>query len=71
MAEREKIVSLKQVSKAFPVGKNLLGRPDKFVHAVNNVSFDIYKGETFSVVGECFAFINIKAYVIYRLPIST
>ena len=52
MAEREKIVSLKQVSKAFPVGKNLLGRPDKFVHAVNNVSFDIYKGETFSVVGE-------------------
>lgn len=48
----EKLVSVKNVSKTFPVGKNLLGRPDKFVHAVNNVSFDINKGETFSVVGE-------------------
>lgn len=48
----EPIVSVKNVSKTFTVGKNLLGRPDKFVHAVNNVSFDIYKGETFSVVGE-------------------
>lgn len=48
----EKIVSVKNVTKTFPVGKNLLGRPDKFVHAVNDVSFDIFKGETFSVVGE-------------------
>lgn len=40
------------MTKTFPVGKTLLGKPDKFVHAVNNVSFDIYKGETFSVVGE-------------------
>ena len=43
---------VKNVSKTFPVGKTLLGRPDKFVHAVNNVSFDIQEGETFSVVGE-------------------
>ena len=48
----ETIVSVKNVSKTFPAGKNLLGRPNKFVHAVNNVSFDIYRGETFSVVGE-------------------
>lgn len=48
----EKIVSVKNITKTFPVGKNLFGRPDKFVHAVNQVSFDIYKGETFSVVGE-------------------
>ena len=46
------LVSVKNVTKTFPVGKTLLGKPDKFVHAVNNVSFDIYKGETFSVVGE-------------------
>ena len=46
------LVSEKNVTKTFPVGKTLLGKPDKFVHAVNNVSFDIYKGETFSVVGE-------------------
>ncbi len=48
----KKIVSLKNVSKTFPVGKNLFGRADKFVHAVNNISFDIYEGETFSIVGE-------------------
>ena len=46
------LVSVKNVTKTFLVGKTLLGKPDKFVHAVNNVSFDIYKGETFSVVGE-------------------
>ena len=48
----EKILSLKNVSKTFPVGKSLLGKPTKFVHAVNNVSFDVYEGETFSIVGE-------------------
>ena len=35
------LVSVKNVTKTFPVGKTLLGKPDKFVHAVNNVSFDI------------------------------
>lgn len=48
----EQILSLKNVSKTFPVGKTLLGKPDKMVHAVNDVSFDVYKGETFSIVGE-------------------
>lgn len=48
----EKMVSLKNVSKTFPAGKSLLGKPTKFVHAVNHVSFDVYAGETFSIVGE-------------------
>ena len=48
----EPLLSLNHVSKTFPVGKTLLGKPDKFVHAVNDVSFDVYKGETFSIVGE-------------------
>lgn len=50
--EKNKILSLKNVSKTFPVGKSLLGKPTSFVHAVNNVSFDVYEGETFSIVGE-------------------
>ena len=50
--EKNKILSLKNVSKTFPVGKTLFGKPTKFVHAVNNVSFDVYEGETFSIVGE-------------------
>lgn len=48
----EKIVSLVNVTKVFPAEKSLFGRPTKFVHAVNNVSFDVYEGETFSIVGE-------------------
>lgn len=47
-----KLVEMKNVTKMFPAGKTLFGRPDKFVHAVNNVSFSIMEGETFSVVGE-------------------
>ena len=50
--EKKPILSLKNVSKTFPVGKSLLGKPTSFVHAVNNVSFDVYEGETFSIVGE-------------------
>ena len=50
--EKNKILSLKNVSKTFPVGKTLFGKPTKFVHAVYYVSFDVFEGETFSIVGE-------------------
>ena len=45
MAEREKLIELKDLQITFGSGKN------KFV-AVDHVNFDIYKGETFSLVGE-------------------
>ena len=48
----EPLLSLNHGCKSVPVGNTILGKPDKFVHAVNDVSFDVYKGETFSIVGE-------------------
>ncbi len=48
----EPLLSVQDVSKRFPVGKSLLGRPTGYVHAVNDVSFDVMSGETFSLVGE-------------------
>ena len=42
---REVLLSLENVDITF-------GKGDKAVRAVKNASFDIYKGETFSLVGE-------------------
>lgn len=53
MTDRSRIlVEMKHVNKRFPAGKTLFGRPNRFVHAVNDVSFSIFSKETFSVVGE-------------------
>ena len=45
MAEREKLIEVKDLQITFGSGRK------KFV-AVDHVNFDIYKGETFSLVGE-------------------
>lgn len=51
MTDTQPLVSVKNLVKTFPAGKKLLGKKS-FVHAVNDISFDIYPGETFAVVGE-------------------
>lgn len=52
LTAQEPLLSVRHLSKKFPVGKTFFGKPKSFVHAVNDVSFDIYPGETFSLVGE-------------------
>jgi len=46
------LVSVKNLVKTFPVAGEGLFAPSKSVHAVNDVSFEIFEGETFSIVGE-------------------
>ena len=46
------VLSVRNLTKHFPVKKGLLGKAAEYVHAVNDVSFDVHRGETFAIVGE-------------------
>ena len=46
------LLELRGLKKNFVVGTNLFGHPNKFLHAVDNVSFSLKKGKTLGIVGE-------------------
>jgi peptide/nickel transport system ATP-binding protein/oligopeptide transport system ATP-binding protein len=51
-AERKKLVDVQNLVKYFPVRTGLLRRITDWVQAVDDISFHIYEGETFGLVGE-------------------
>lgn len=46
------LLEVKNLRVRYPVKKDWLGRPTAWLNAVNEVSFDIYPGETFGLAGE-------------------
>ena len=46
------VLSVRNLVKRFPVKAGLFKRSVASVHAVEDVSFDVHRGETFSIVGE-------------------
>ncbi|MBS1960372.1 MAG: dipeptide ABC transporter ATP-binding protein [Bdellovibrionales bacterium] len=51
-ANKEVLLSVRNLTKRFPIKGGILGREVASVRAVQNISFDIYKGETLGLVGE-------------------
>lgn len=49
---REPILQVQQLNTSFPVKKNLFGKTTASFKAVDNISFEVFPGETLGLVGE-------------------
>jgi len=65
MSSKEKLLEVKGLKKYFPAGKG------KWIKAVDDVTFDVYKGETFGLVGESGSGKSTTGRTIIRLYDAT
>lgn len=52
LTNEQPLLEIKQVKKYFPIHRGLFQRGKSYIRAVDDVSLDIHKGETFGLVGE-------------------
>jgi oligopeptide transport system ATP-binding protein len=67
---RKKLLEIKGIKKYFPV-KNSLGLTKQYVKAVDDVSFHLYEGETYGLVGESGCGKSTMGRTILRLTTPT
>ena len=48
----EVILKAEHLTKHYPIKKGFFGKADNYVHALEDVSFEVRRGETFAIVGE-------------------
>jgi oligopeptide/dipeptide ABC transporter ATP-binding protein len=68
---REPVVSLRSLKKYFPIKTGVFSRVTGHVKAVDGVTFDIFPGETFGLVGESGCGKSTTGQVILRLIPAT
>ncbi|MFP4374335.1 MAG: ABC transporter ATP-binding protein [Spirochaetaceae bacterium] len=69
--DRKPVISLRNLKKHFPIRTGVFSRVTGYVKAVDGVSFDIYPGETFGLVGESGCGKSTTGQVILRLLSAT
>jgi peptide/nickel transport system ATP-binding protein len=52
LQKQKPLLQLKNISTHFPSKKNIFGKPIDYIKAVDDVTFDVYPGETLGLVGE-------------------
>ncbi|MCM3709198.1 ABC transporter ATP-binding protein [Sporosarcina luteola] len=71
MGDKEKLLEIRNLKKYFPIKKGLIKGRGNQVKAVDDVSFNIYKGETLGIVGESGSGKSTLGRMIVRLMDAT